>query len=396
MHLIGVDGAVIDAGQAVNVRRTSDGRFVAPIAWEPAGRQSGPQCTNFPLNCINIGVFVDGVALKQMAPATWVPDAFYYDATSRRIVLASDPGDSSVEVTRAASGISSAAPDVVLKDLVVEHAATRGIVAAGPRWHLDDVTSRWNHTYGILTDGNVYVMEGGRFDHIGQYGLTGTGDRGLIESIESDHNDQLRFGTSLNPAACWDSGESKWVKTTGLVVRDAYVHDGYCNGFWFDLGNRDVTVTGSQFVDNFGFGLIQETSHGARISDNQFSGNRYFGLGIVSSSDVQARANSFTGMGLLLHQQGRAGVVRTIRCPGQATECPQVTRDNVVANNDFSCPKSYCARVLSQAAENIVRSTNELTDNQFSVGDPNIAHFAIGERKVDAAGFLAFFSAAST
>jgi parallel beta-helix repeat protein len=380
------------------VTHEASGRFVIPISWAPAGRQSGPECTNFPLNCTNIGVYENGVALNQVAPPQWGPHDFFFDEASHSIWLASDPGNADIEVTRAPTVISSAAPGVKLSNLIVEHASTRGIVAAGPGWRLTDVESRWNHTYGIRTDGNDYSIQGGRFDYNGQYGLTGTGDRGLIDGVESDHNDQLHFGTSLKPGACWDSGESKWVKTTGLVVRNANVHDGFCNGFWFDLGNRNITVTDSNFTGNFGFGLIQETSHGAHLSGNTFSGNRYFGLGIVSSSGVEARFNTFSGSGLLIQQQGRGGVVRSIRCPppSQTTQCPQVTQDNTVTGNQFSCPHSLCVRVLAQANADALRATNHLAGNRFEVGDPNLSHFQIDGQTVDAAALVGWFTAAPT
>ncbi len=378
MTLSGDGSAVLDGGILLSDFAARDGRYVFRGQARNPTRQTGRQCTNYPLNCLNEGVYFDGRALIHVPASQLRPGTYATDYANDEVILADDPTGHSVEETNAPVVVRSYAPRVTLTNLVVQHAAKRGIVAGGRGWRIINVESRWNHTDGIRTDGDHYVIDGGHVHDNGQYGFTGKGSWGVIEGVESDHNDQLRFGTSLvNGAACWDAGESKWIRTVGMIVRDNYVHDGYCNGFWFDLDNRNNIVRDNHFEHNAGIGLIQETTQDGLVTGNEFVDSGYYDLELASSSTIEVHHNRFLGRGVLLVQQARNGAVRTAPCAaGTSARCPRLAARSRVWANSFRCV-SICVAIKTGGIEAFWDNGNEFFDNRYATGVEDPAHWQI-------------------
>lgn len=345
MTLQGAPGAVVSGAREVADFSPRGTLYAFPLLGPPPGRQSGRECTNYPLNCYRFGVFLDGIALTHVPRQQLRPGTFFLDRARGEILLADNPAGRDLEVTEAPSIIGGRAPDVTLQNLVVEQAAGNGILAGGPQWQMLDVESRWNHAAGVRAISSDYVVRGGHVHHNGQFGFTGGGSDGLIEAVEIDHNDQLRFGTNLsNGAACWDAGEAKWVSSENLTIRDNYVHDGFCNGLWLDINNQGTVIEGNRIEDNAGIGLIQEIGFDTTIRDNLVRANGYFNIEVASSSKVHILGNNIRGPGILILQQTLAGAPRTGWClQGQTPPCERITRDILASDNSIACARTCVA-----------------------------------------------------
>jgi Right handed beta helix region len=384
MTLEGVGGAVLDGSRVLTDHFLRNGRYVFPNQTRNSGKQSGKQCQNYPRNCYADGVFFDGVALLHVPLDKLASGRYFFDYQKNEVILADNPAGHTVELTEAGNLLAGTASGVTVKDLVVENAASKGIAALGEGWRVLNVESRWNHTTGIVATGKGFVVQGGHYHHNGQYGLSGSGDNGLVEGVESDHNDHLRFGTSLNSgSACWNAGESKWYGTLNLVVRNNYVHDGYCNGFWLDVNNRNALVEDNRFESNAGYNLISEIGYGGTIRNNSFvTRGKSYSLLIASSSDIEVYGNQITGRGIYLLQQGGKGSARTETCPSwDPSPCVHLATGNYIHDNDLACPLDVCHAAQSNGVAGFWEN-NHIDFNHYSVESLAGARWRIENRNV--------------
>jgi Right handed beta helix region len=368
MTVRGTEGSIV-AGSRQVTRFLPRGEFMAfPMQDSLPFRQDGRECTNYPLNCYRLGVFFDGIALTHVPREQLRPGTFFLDLAREEILLADDPIGHHVDVTQTSSIIRSSAPSVTVESLVVERAAGNGIVAGGPQWSILDVESRWNHAAGVRTNNSNFIVRGGHVHHNGQYGFTGGGSNGLIEGVEIDHNDQLLFGTNLDKgSACWDAGEAKWVNSLNLTIRNNHVHDGFCNGLWLDVNNRNTLIEGNRIENNAGIGLIHEIGFDATIQDNAVRGNGYFNIEVASSSGVRIYRNDIRGSGILILQQARAGAPRMERCSqGQSDTCERIARQITVSENRIACG-STCAAARSGGYAPFFDNDISFSGNQYYV-----------------------------
>ena len=379
MTLEGTGDAVIDGSSILATYFKRNNRFVFPNQTRNSSLQKGRACENYPRNCYFDGVFLDGVALFHVPMTKLGPGRYHFNYKANEIVLADNPLGRTVELTQAHDIIRSTASGVTLKDLTVENAAGRGIMAEGPGWKILNVESRWNHAVGINTNGDDFLIQGGHYHHNGQYGFTGSGDRGVIEGVESDHNDHLRFGTSLtNSAACWDAGESKWVYTVDMIVRDNFVHDGFCNGLWFDVNNINATAENNTIVNNRGIGLIQEISYGGVLRFNKLSGNGFYNIEVASSSNIEVYGNEISGgNAIYLLQQTTNGVPRSGSCPSwDPYPCQHLTENVSIHDNITSCPTEICAGVNSRGISEFF-TRNSISGNTYNVSTVETSRWRI-------------------
>jgi Right handed beta helix region len=369
MTLWGVDGAVLDGAKVLTSHVLRNGRYVFPNQFQNSTKQSGDQCRNYPRNCYNDGVFLDGISLFHVPKTQLKPGRYFFDYTNNQILLADNPAGHTVELTQAKNLIKSDASGVTVRDLIVENAAAWGIVAEGADWRILNVESRWNHTVGVNTPGENFLISGGRYHHNGQYGFNGNGgDSGVIDGVESHHNNYLRFGKNLGIGGCWAAGEAKWVQTTNLTIRNSYVHDGYCNGFWLDINNQNPIVENNRFERNLGAGLLFEITYGGVITGNTFTDNARFNLEIASSSDIAVYGNTFTGgKDIKLYQQAKGGVPRSSPCPAwDPAPCSHLAVRNTVHTNTVQCGSVTCFMASSQGVDGFYEN-NSIDFNSYFV-----------------------------
>jgi parallel beta-helix repeat protein len=135
----------------------------------------------------------------------------------------------------------------------------------------------------------------------------------------------------------WESGGTKFLRTTDLLVADNDVHDNHGPGLWTDYDNYGTTYENNTVRDNYGPGIFHEVSYDAVIRDNTVTGNaqQFYvgGILISSSSNVEVTGNTLDGNqgGIIGLQDDRGSGSRGTF---QTTEL-HVHDNNVAWNNGF-------------------------------------------------------------
>jgi hypothetical protein len=211
---------------------------------------------------------------------------WYFDYAADRIYVGDDPTGHVVE-TSVKEGVflPSSADNVTIKDMIVEKYAgsSNGVHAAvnigysvrgAEGWLATNLEVRYNHYAGIGNDlkttaTNNYVH------HNCNSGFFGAGPGVLIADNEIAYNGiapgyigSAAFSNPCGFSPYWGSGGSKWVYTTGLIVRGNYSHHNYGAGLWTDINNVDVLYENNIVEDNFRSGIFHEISYSAVIRNN--------------------------------------------------------------------------------------------------------------------------------
>jgi parallel beta-helix repeat protein len=146
-----------------------------------------------------------------------------------------------------------------------------------------------------IEPGERNVVRGCFLHHNGRNGLgAGSMHAALIEDNE------LAFNGSDVELGKGASG-MKIANSSGVVVRDNYVHDNVGDGIWFDVDSRGALIEGNVATRNTRRGIFFEISKGAVIrwniaQDNNTSQHSVSGgIATVSSQDVQIYGNTLGG-----------------------------------------------------------------------------------------------------
>lgn len=218
---------------------------------------------------------------------------------------------------------------VTIRGLIIENYApplrTGAIQAPDTdRWVIEDTEVRYSiadysSPYCVsagcggmgIRIGDRMIVRNSSVHHNDQYGMGGSGDNVLIEGTEIAYNHyRNRVTGSLK-------GGTKFVKTTGLVLRGNHVHHNNGPGFWTDIDNRGVLIEKNVIEDNRSAGIFHEISYSAVIRNNQvrrnavnssIGGVREAGIMIGHSSDVEIYGNlvegNHNGIGAIQQDRG--------------------------------------------------------------------------------------------
>lgn len=189
---------------------------------------------------------------------------------------------------------------MTVSGLVIEKFANpiQSGVIGGPGntgWQILNNEVRLNNGIGIFSGPSSRVT-GNKVHHNGEMGLGGQGAGIVVE------NNEISFNNTSEVNWAWEGGGSKWVKTTGLIVRGNHSHDNYGPGLWTDGSNMTTLYENNVLENNFSQGLIHEISYDAVIRNNTVRGNgfghpatgSYWGGGIEvwQSSNVEVHNNT--------------------------------------------------------------------------------------------------------
>jgi parallel beta-helix repeat protein len=203
------------------------------------------------------------------------------------------------------------APNVTICGFVIEKYANPAQLGAinggGSDWAIIGNEVRHNWGAGITINDGFQVIANS-IHHNFQIGIKGGGEGILIEGNEiafNNHRDEYSMS--------WESGGSKFLRTTDLVVRGNYVHDNHGHGLWTDYDNIDTLYENNVVVNNYGSGIFHEISYDAVIRNNRLEGNALVhasgGIRITSSPNVEVYGNSLIGNngGIHASQTDRGG-----------------------------------------------------------------------------------------
>jgi parallel beta-helix repeat protein len=165
----------------------------------------------------------------------------------------------------------SGAANVTISGLVIEgYQSAEKEAAINPdggavNWVVTGNEIRYNSEVGVKVNTGWQVV-GNFIHHNGRYGINGSGSGVLVADNEISYN-ATEYG------ATGSSGGTKFVITTGLVLRGNYSHHNYGNGLWVDINNVNVLIENNTVVANERNGIFLEISCGGVIRNNYVEGN---------------------------------------------------------------------------------------------------------------------------
>jgi parallel beta-helix repeat protein len=300
-------------------------------------------------------VFVNGMAQRQVGPASDPrPGEFKVDVR-RRVILGSDPEGKVIEVTVRRHWItgSASADGVTVRGFTMKHAANEwrsGAIqsrepttrrTSGYAWSRSKPDgSNWNIENNILSDAHGAVLSvrtdeadilDNEISHGGQLGIHNPGDHSLIRGNYIHDNNTENFCTAVERCAGYSTDgnsrvsatlvEAGGVKIAGgqdfVTVSSNEISENHGNGLWFDVGTHDVTVSSNRIHHNARRGVFFEISDGAQIFSNTIyengwaSTNQVNGSGIMvgnsSNAEVYNNTLAWNAAGIAVLSADRSG-----------------------------------------------------------------------------------------
>ncbi len=193
---------------------------------------------------------------------------YFIDYAQGNLYLGDDPTGHTVEVATAQSAFGGPAANVTIKGLTVEKYASPAQFGAignqnpGPGWVISNNEVRLNHGTGLSLGAGAQATQNNVHDN-GERGVGGAAENILLDSNEIARNNYAGFEVS------WEAGGAKFGATTGLVMRNNYVHDNAGPGLWCDSDCMNTLIEGNTIINNTrGPGIQYEISYNATIRNN--------------------------------------------------------------------------------------------------------------------------------
>ena len=337
-------------------------------------------------------LFVDDIMLWQVtSPDELARGRWMWDDGG--LVMFDDPTSRRVELSRTTFAFVGDAPEVTIRDLVVEKFATmaqNGAIQAqlpgdgpyGKGWLIENVEVTGSHGAGIRT-GDGTVVRGSYLHRNGQLGITVSGGTDvLIEDNEIAFNNIAGFDWG------WEGGGAKFTQTLGLVVRGNWSHDNDGPGLWTDIDARNTLYEDNLVEGNSAPGIFHEISYAAVIRNNTVTGNGVgkdewlWGAGILvaASSDVEVYGNIVTDNG-----DGIAGIQQD---RGEGAFGPYEIRNLWVHDNTVTMTRGQTGIVEDTGDRRVFTEWNNRFDRNTYL-DLGGRRFAWRGRSLDFAGWQA-------
>jgi parallel beta-helix repeat protein len=292
-HIIGEPGATLNGALVLDEFLQENGRWVHHgITAE--GEQRGT-CAHERSPCrLPENLFIDDerlarvISLREVDEGTW-----YLDYETDTLYLGSDPRGRLVELSVLPFAIISEARDVTIEGLTIEKYATpaqHGAVTPGHGWRIHGNEIRWVHGTAIRA-GTDLIVSDNYLHHNGQFAIAGGGNGSIYERNEIAFNHLGDF------SFLWAAGGVKFVHSSGLLVRDNYVHDNLGPGLWIDGYNENITFENNRIFNNLDSGIKVEISGSTVIRGNVVVGNGF------------GNPNRWRGAGILIRESGPVEVV---------------------------------------------------------------------------------------
>jgi hypothetical protein len=367
---IGEPGAVISGSKVVS-SWTPEGSF-----WVASGQtqQSPPagECEPGYSGCRYAeGVFLDDTNLWQVTELAELSSGeFYFDYPNDRIYLADDPTGHTVEASVADEMFDAwGVYGVEVRGLIVEkfaNPASTPALNSREDWVVIGNEIRLNHGIGLAA-GSQGIVRGNYVHHQGQLGMSGYGSVGaLVEDNEIAFNNTEGF--EIN----WEAGGTKYVKTTGLIVRRNWVHHNYGHGLQTDIDNVGTTYVRNRVEDNDGVGILHEISYRATIHHNYVARNGSVtesgldgsGILVASSSNVEVYGNR------LERNADGLGVKQDAR--GSGSHGRYVSKNFYAHHNVIVMCEGHTGAMRSSAVGPAIfgKRNNRFEKNRYRIGSP--------------------------
>ncbi len=295
----------------------------------PAGfcEETHPRCVH-PEN-----LFVDDEPLRHVASIDEVTDGtWYFDYPNDEVHIGTDPTGRTVELGVVRHAFISDASDVVIQGLVIEKfapPAQTGAIHARDAvdWTIVGNRIHLNHSVGLYAGPGATVSCNSLVDNA-QHGLVVRGADIVIERNTISRNNFAHFSIG------WSAGGTKFVETTGLVVRDNLVTANHGPGLWTDVGAVDTLYEANVVIGNHTAGIHHEISYSAVIRDNIVLDNGSDDLGWVWGAGIQLANVSDVEVTGNVVQGNRNGIIATAQDRGDEFPLgPIDVHDNVIRDS---------------------------------------------------------------
>jgi parallel beta-helix repeat protein len=168
-------------------------------------------------------------------------------------------------------------------------------IDAGFNWRVEGNEIHHNAQVGVKAIRGIEIV-GNDIHHNSRYGIMGSGPDVLVLDNEIAYNSEK---------ATTDSGGTKFVLTTNLVLRGNNVHDNNGVGLWVDINNVNALIEGNVTKNNDWSGIYIEISCGGVIRNNRVEGNGFgdkypawmsgAGIQVDNSPNVTVSGNRVSG-----------------------------------------------------------------------------------------------------
>jgi hypothetical protein len=378
---VGEPGATLSGAKLVNEFTRQGQYWVAKLHAERSPKRG--ECAEDAPGCVlPEDVFIEDRPLRH-EPQTENVDGgkWHMDYDGNQLYLADDPTGHKVEISLVRHAFSGAASNVTIRNLIVEkyaNLAQSGAIQGGPDfgpagqgWIIENNEVRFNHGAGIRLGDTMRVIRNNVHDN-GQIGIGGPGRNVLVEGNEIARNNYAGYNFS------WEAGGTKFAFTSGLVVRNNWVHDNNGPGLWTDIDNVNTLYESNRTAHNKGAGILHEISFDVVIRHNTVeedgfnprASGPWFGAGIVvnSSGNVQIYGNQVTNCmnGIIAIQAKRGSSKRSER--------PYLVYDLSVHDNVITQRQGVAAALLADPSFGdapFTGSNNHFAHNTYRLADSN-------------------------
>jgi hypothetical protein len=243
-------------------------------------------------------------SLGDVRHGTW-----YLDGATGNIYVGDNPNGKRVELSEMPFAFRSASNGVAIRGFTIEkyaNAAQNGAIhAIGQGWTIERNEIRLNHGAGVFVAARG-ILRSNRIHHNGQLGIGGDGPELLLENNEVTDNNTANFdflGTD------GEAGGIKIVQSTGLVIRNNFIHRNNGPGIWLDTDNVTWRIEGNRLSGDRLAGILIETSYAGIIRSNILEREGHpidparstlwwcAAISIHSSRDVEVYGNTLIGSG---------------------------------------------------------------------------------------------------
>jgi parallel beta-helix repeat protein len=261
-----------------------------------------PGCNNVQDLYVNSVDYIHATSLANVKKGSWYYDYNGGGGVRNNVYLYSGekPNTSTVELGATTYAFEGGAPNITIKNLIVEKYATPlrygAVQPQGANWKIENSEFRLNHGWAIKArpgGNNVQVLNNNVHDN-GEGGVsTGAINKGLIQGNQLVHN---------NIDGVENGSEADGCKITGsyITVSNNVVHDNDGNGLHADQEADHDTFNNNTSYSNTLSGIRYELSQHGTITNNTVYGNTglpqitYSGssYGIITGNVVTVNANA--------------------------------------------------------------------------------------------------------
>lgn len=258
--------------------------------------------------------------------------------------------------------------DVLIRGLVIRNFAPpnrEGVVhfVETKGWRIVDSKIGNNSGIGIFAGSHATLLRN-VVHHQGQLGIAGGGKGTLVQGNE------IAFNNTGGNNWYWESGGTKFVRTTNLTVRGNFVHHNIGPGLWTDIDNVGTVYEKNRVVDNVGPGIFHEISDEATIRANVVRRNAnglglwFGGAGILvsASRDVMVRSNTLSGNG------GGIGLMQADRGASERFEYEHLLMNVRVVDNVIRMMEGTTGAVSNVDDRTFTRRNNRFFGNDYTLG----------------------------